>query len=82
LAILWAAVNCGKPPVGPEVAKYADSEGGIAVRWLGKTAATVPQRVEFVRALWEMSIPCGPYRYYDGMFYMLGLLNVAGEFRA
>lgn len=41
-----------------------------------KTLAT-----PFVQELWNVSIPSGTYRYYDGMLYMLGLLNCSGNFR-
>lgn len=35
----------------------------------------------FVKYLWEMEIPNGQYRYYDGMLYMMGLLQAGGHFR-
>ena len=35
----------------------------------------------FVQALWNMQIPSGNWRYYDGMLYMLGLLHVSGNFK-
>jgi len=35
----------------------------------------------FVRELWEMDIPEGKWRYYDGMLYFLGLLYDSGQFR-
>lgn len=35
----------------------------------------------FVQALWDASIPTGKYRYYDGLLYMLGLLQASGNFR-
>jgi hypothetical protein len=28
-----------------------------------------------------MKIPTGPYRYYDGLVYMLTTLHVGGRFR-
>ncbi|MBC7389079.1 MAG: polysaccharide deacetylase family protein [Opitutaceae bacterium] len=42
------------------------------------TALSTP----FVQELWNVGIPSGTYRYYDGMLYMLGLLNVSGNFKA
>jgi oligosaccharide reducing-end xylanase len=44
-------------------------------------AATFDKRNEFVQQLWDVEIPNGLYRYYDGMLYMLGLLQVSGNFR-
>lgn len=35
----------------------------------------------FVQEFWNVGIPTGRYRYYDGMLYMLGLLNVSGNFK-
>lgn len=35
----------------------------------------------FVRELWEMDIPEGKWRYYDGMLYFLALLYDSGQFR-
>ncbi len=34
----------------------------------------------FVKALWEMAIPTGNYRYFDGMLYMLTFLHASGRF--
>jgi alpha-N-arabinofuranosidase len=34
----------------------------------------------FVRDLWEKAIPSGPYRYYNSLLYMLGLLQTGGRF--
>ena len=34
----------------------------------------------FVEALWEMDVPRGQYRYYDGMLYLLALLHASGRF--
>ena len=44
-------------------------------------AATHARAKQFVAALWDEPIPSGPYRYYDGMLYMLALLHCGGEFR-
>jgi endo-1,4-beta-D-glucanase Y/peptidoglycan/xylan/chitin deacetylase (PgdA/CDA1 family) len=35
----------------------------------------------FVQEFWNLAVPTGPYRYYDGMLYMLALLNVTGDFK-
>jgi oligosaccharide reducing-end xylanase len=36
----------------------------------------------FVEGLWSMEIPSGRYRYYNGLLYMLALLEDGGRFRA
>ncbi|PTY06909.1 glycoside hydrolase [Opitutaceae bacterium EW11] len=35
----------------------------------------------FVQRLWELEPPTGKYRYYDGLLYFFGLLEVSGRFR-
>ena len=58
------------------------STGLVAANAVAALAATVDWRRDFVRALWEANVPRGRYRYYDGMLYMLALLEVSGNFRA
>jgi oligosaccharide reducing-end xylanase len=35
----------------------------------------------FVQALWDLAIPSGQYRYYNGLLYMLALLHASGTFQ-
>ncbi|MFZ5891383.1 MAG: glycosyl hydrolase family 8 [Myxococcota bacterium] len=35
----------------------------------------------FLQILWDMKIPTGQYRYYDGLIYMLSMLHVGGRFK-
>jgi hypothetical protein len=35
----------------------------------------------FVNEFWNIAIPTGTYRYYDGMLYMLAMLNCSGKFK-
>jgi hypothetical protein len=44
-------------------------------------ASTHPSRHQFVEQLWKAEPPSGLYRYYDGLLYMLALLQVSGTFR-
>ena len=37
---------------------------------------------EFVDELWDLAIPTGSGRYYNGMLYAWALLFVSGEFKA
>jgi len=57
------------------------SVGLVAMNATASLAATQPRARQFVTELWEAPIPSGPYRYYDGMLYLLGLLHCGGEFR-
>lgn len=58
------------------------STGLVAMNAVASLAATDPRARQFVEALWKTSVPSGPYRYYDGMLYMLALLHCSGNFRA
>lgn len=55
--------------------------GLIAMNGVAALASTSPHRKDFVKALWDMKIPAGKYRYYGGMLYMLAMLQVSGNFR-
>lgn len=35
----------------------------------------------FLDEFWNVGVPSGTYRYYDGMLYMLALLNCSGDFK-
>ncbi|MBV9946802.1 MAG: hypothetical protein JOZ69_08145 [Myxococcales bacterium] len=35
----------------------------------------------FVQELWDLPVPSGQFRYYDGMLYLLGLLHTSGKFQ-
>ncbi|MGJ5817578.1 glycosyl hydrolase family 8 [Paludibaculum fermentans] len=54
----------------------------VAANAVASLAATNKERAaQFTEALWKAEIPSGRYRYYDGMWYLMGLLHVSGEFR-
>jgi len=53
----------------------------VAANAVGSLAATNPRAKKFVEALWNAPIPSGQFRYYDGMWYLMGLLHCSGEFR-
>jgi oligosaccharide reducing-end xylanase len=52
-----------------------------AMNAVGALASTKPIAWGFVDALWEMPMPTGEYRYYNGLLTMLALLQVAGEYK-
>jgi oligosaccharide reducing-end xylanase len=61
---------------------YGDhSTGLVATNAVACLASTLEYRKDFVEELWNAPIPSGRYRYYDGMLYMLALLQVSGNFR-
>ncbi|HEY4010249.1 MAG TPA: glycosyl hydrolase family 8 [Acidobacteriaceae bacterium] len=58
------------------------SPGMVATAAVGSLAATKgPNANAFVDALWNMPMPSGEQRYYDGMLYLMSMMHCAGEFR-
>jgi oligosaccharide reducing-end xylanase len=57
------------------------SAGLVAMNAVAALASTNANRKEFVEELWNTAVPSGEYRYYDGMLYMLAMLQVSGNFR-
>jgi oligosaccharide reducing-end xylanase len=57
------------------------SAGLVAMNAVAALASTNDKRKEFVAELWNTPVPSGLYRYYDGMLYMLAMLQVSGNFR-
>jgi oligosaccharide reducing-end xylanase len=53
----------------------------VATNAVTSLAATNPRAAKFVDALWNAPIPSGQFRYYDGMWYLMGFLHCSGEFR-
>jgi oligosaccharide reducing-end xylanase len=57
------------------------SAGLVAMNAVAGLASTNDNRQNFVEELWNTPVPSGQYRYYDGMLYMLAMLQVSGNFR-
>lgn len=57
------------------------SPGLSAMAAVAGLAADAEIARPFVQHLWEMPIPRGKWRYYDGLLYTLGLLQTSGRFR-
>jgi oligosaccharide reducing-end xylanase len=54
----------------------------VATNAVASLAATSTARARrFVEALWNAEIPSGRYRYYDGMWYLMGLMHCGGAYR-
>ena len=65
----------GTPLGGPH------STALVATNAVASLAATHPRAAAFVAALWNAAIPSGRYRYYDGLWYLMGLMHCGGAFR-
>jgi len=57
------------------------SKGLVAMNAVAALAASNKIKKDFVEELWNTDIPDGLYRYYDGVLYILGLLQVSGNFK-
>lgn len=58
------------------------STGLVACNAVGALAVSdVALTTPFVQEFWNIALPSGQYRYYDGMLYMLSMLNVTGKFQ-
>lgn len=57
------------------------AEGLVAINAVASLAATHPRAKKFVQALWELPVPEGIERYYEGLLYMMALLHCSGEFK-
>ena len=56
------------------------STGLVSMAAVAALAADPETGKPFVQELWDVPIPSGKWRYYDGMLYMLGMLHVSGNF--
>jgi oligosaccharide reducing-end xylanase len=57
------------------------SPGLVSANAVASLAATEPRAEDFVEALWNLPVPAGENRYYDGMLYLLAMLHCSGQFR-
>jgi oligosaccharide reducing-end xylanase len=57
------------------------STGLVSMAAVAALAADPETGKPFVQELWDVQVPTGKWRYYDGMLYMLGMLHVSGNFR-
>lgn len=58
------------------------SIGAVGCNAVASLAADTSISWEFVKELWDTSVPEGKWRYYNGLLYMLSLLNVSGNYKA
>jgi oligosaccharide reducing-end xylanase len=57
------------------------AQGLVAANAEASLAAANPRARQFVEALWDTPTPDGIERYYEGLLYMMALLNCSGEFQ-
>jgi oligosaccharide reducing-end xylanase len=66
---------------GTPVGNDPDSPGLIAMAATAGLAADGEIARPFVEKLWRLDVPSGQYRYYNGLLYMLSLLETGGRFK-
>ncbi len=67
---------------GAQVNDTVHATALVATNAVASLAATDGARAaKFVAALWSAPIPSGQYRYYDGLWYLMGLMHDGGAFR-
>lgn len=58
------------------------SPGMVAAAAVGGFAATPgPVSKAFLKALWDMKLPTGEQRYFDGMLYLMSMMHCSGQFQ-
>lgn len=58
------------------------SPGMVAAAAVGSLAAASGAISKaFLQELWDMPVPAGEQRYFDGMLYLMSLMHLGGEFR-
>jgi oligosaccharide reducing-end xylanase len=57
------------------------SAGLVAMNAVAAITSTNEHKKEFVEELWNLHTPSGRGRYYDGLLYMMALLQVSGNYR-
>jgi oligosaccharide reducing-end xylanase len=66
---------------GTPVSTNMNTEGLIAMAATAALAADREIGQPFVQRLWDMKVPEGRHRYYDGLLTMIALLEVSGKFQ-
>jgi endo-1,4-beta-D-glucanase Y len=70
--------NLDGTPIGSDF----DSKGLISMNAVTGLASTEAEVWDFIDDIWNLEIPKGQYRYYDGLLYLMGLLHLNGDFKA
>ncbi|HEX2860852.1 MAG TPA: hypothetical protein VHN79_04400 [Lacunisphaera sp.] len=66
---------------GTPVSPNTNTEGLLAMAAVAALAADREVGQPWVQRLWDMPMPKGRHRYYDGLLTMLALLQVSGNYR-
>ncbi len=89
-AAKYAAFFAKAPPTADEfrldgsvVREFASgaSKGLVSQNALVAFGVPAAEGTPFLQTLWEMPVPTGQYRYYDGLLHLFALLHASGNFR-
>lgn len=70
-------------PIDGSTPRLTDHNAGLVACNAVSALALEDAKVwPFVQELYEISMPEGKWRYYDGLLYMMSFMQVAGEFKA
>lgn len=58
-----------------------EGPGFYAMNAVAPLGASTQKSWQFIGKFWNLQVPTGTYRYYDGLLYLLAYLNVAGEYK-
>lgn len=64
-----------------KVLEERHAQGLVAVNAVASLAATHPRAKKFVEELWNMPVPDGIERYYEGLLYLMSLMHCSGQFK-
>lgn len=53
----------------------------FAMNGVAPLGATAQQSWDYINKLYSLSVPSGQWRYYDGLLYMLAMLNSSGQYK-
>ena len=80
---LWEIYNFGTNSWKTPRSRNTDHNSGlVACNAVGALSLADAKVWPFVDELFELAIPSGQYRYYDGMLYMMSFMHLAGKFKA
>jgi len=66
---------------GTSASGQQNSAGQISMNGVASLAGNNQYSTGFVQDVWNLPIPKGQYRYYDGMLYMMAIQHLSGNFK-
>lgn len=67
--------------VDGSIINSGSSEALVAMNGVAAMASSNDDAAKYINAVWNMPIPSGQWRYYNGLLYMLSVLNLSGNYQ-